>query len=221
MTEYAIIVAGGKGLRFGSDLPKQFIMLKNRPVLMHAIKAFNDYNADCKVLVCLPQDHISFWNTLCKEHQFDIAHKLVFGGETRFHSVKNGLDAINESDGLVAIHDGVRPLIRPTLISTLFQEAEKYNAAVPCITLADSIRKIERNHSIAVDRSLYRAIQTPQCFNLRLLKQAYQKPYSNLFTDDASVFEMLGHNIHLVEGDKRNIKITTVEDLKIAETFIL
>lgn len=220
MQEYAIIVAGGKGLRFGGDVPKQFMVLKNLPVLMHAIKAFFHYSSSCKIIVCLPQEHINIWNDLCKTYSFTIPHQVTIGGETRFDSVKNGLDSIKEKDGLVAVHDGVRPLIIPEFIAIGFKKAAEFNSAIPCIALVDSIRKKENGSSQAVDRSLFRAIQTPQCFNLNLLKQAYQQTKNSLFTDDASVYENMGYQVHLIEGDKKNIKITTAEDLAIVETLM-
>lgn len=219
MSKYALVVAGGKGQRFGSNVPKQFLTLNKLPVLMYSINAFYKYDHKCIIIVCLPKEHIELWQILCKKYHFNIPHKIVTGGETRFHSVKNGLHAISENEGFVAIHDGVRPLVSIDLISKLYEEATKYNSAVPCISLVDSIRKIENKKSFAVDRSLFKAIQTPQCFNLSMLKQAYQQKYNHSFTDDAAVFENMGSEIHLVEGETKNIKITTAEDLAIAEVL--
>ena len=220
MKQHVIIVAGGKGLRFGAGLPKQFMLLKGMPVLMYSIKAFFNDCSTCNIIVCLPDEHLTLWKDLCKKHEFKIAHKLIVGGETRFQSVKNGLDAIADSEGLVAIHDGVRPLISTSLISKLFREAHPHHSAVPIIDVTDSIRKVDKIDSIQADRSQFKAVQTPQCFNLKKLKQAYQQNHNTFFTDDASVFESMGNKIHLVEGDKKNIKITTSEDLAIAEALI-
>jgi 2-C-methyl-D-erythritol 4-phosphate cytidylyltransferase len=217
MQKFAIIVAGGQGLRFGGNIPKQFLIFKELPLLMHSINAFNSYDSQCKILVCLPDEHLIFWKNLCVKYNFHIKHKIIAGGETRFHSVKNGLEAIASSEGLVAIHDGVRPLISVELISNLFKMAAENDSAIPCIPLIDSIRKIDNEGSSVIDRTTLRAIQTPQCFHLEKFKKAYQQTYKNEFTDDASVFESAGNKIHLAEGEKKNIKITTKDDLLIAE----
>lgn len=218
MQKYAVIVAGGSGTRMKSDLPKQFIKLKGEPVLMHTIRAFS-FDAIAIILV-LPESQISFWQELCQKHAFFLNHKVVAGGNTRFASVKNGLSAIAEDKGLVAIHDGVRPIIKKEIISAAFKAATHYGNAIVSVELKDSIRELGRGQNSAKDRTNYRLIQTPQTFQLHLIKAAFETKYKDSFTDDASVFESAGHQIHLIDGDYRNIKITTPEDLLVAESFL-
>lgn len=219
MDDYVIIVAGGQGTRMQSDTPKQFIELSGKPVLMHSIEAFAQYNADIDIVVVLPAQQITFWRDLCSKYQFPIKHRIVEGGNARFHSVKNGLQALPDS-GLVAIHDGVRPLVDQVVIERCFHEAAQYGNAVPVTEVIDSVREISNTTSQIIDRKNLRLIQTPQVFDLMLLKKAYNRDYLPEFTDDASVFECDGHTIRLVTGSDRNIKITTPRDLMIAQWLI-
>lgn len=219
MKKYAIIVAGGTGTRMKTDVPKQFLLLKGRPVLMHTMEVFHMYDDKIEIIITLPATAFDQWEQLCREHHFNIPYRYVAGGTTRFHSVKNALAEINEN-GLIAIHDGVRPLISIQTISRCFATAEKSGNAIPVITIPESIRQIDGPASKAVDRSQFRLIQTPQVFQSNILLIAYQQPYTAEFTDDASVVEKMGNQIHLVEGNIENIKITTPTDLIIAEALI-
>lgn len=219
MTEYALIVAGGKGTRIKSSLPKQFIELLGRPVLMHTIDAFQCYSDTIKIILVLPEDDFSTWRLLCEKHNFTKAVTLQKGGDTRFQSVKNGLDLI-EGEGLVAIHDGVRPLVSEDIIGASFRLAAVHQSAVAAVRLKESIRVTDQDNTKAVDRSRYRLIQTPQTFSVSLIKKAYQIKDDPSLTDDASVAERSGHVISLFEGSYENIKITTPEDLTIAEALL-
>jgi 2-C-methyl-D-erythritol 4-phosphate cytidylyltransferase len=215
-----IIVAGGKGERMQTEIPKQFIEIKGKPILMHTLEAFLRYEQTLQLIVVLPENQIEYWSELCKKHAFAISHNIVAGGQTRFHSVKNGLNAIKYSCS-VAIHDGVRPLVSVETIARCFDAAEKFKAVVPAIDLVESIRQVSGNKSLSVDRSAYKLVQTPQVFDIDLLKKAYEQDFSSTFTDDASVVEKDGNTVHLVEGNRENIKITTHQDLKIAEILLL
>jgi 2-C-methyl-D-erythritol 4-phosphate cytidylyltransferase len=218
LPEYAIIVAGGNGSRMQQALPKQFIEVAGKPVLMHTIEQFYAYNEDVRLIVVLPEQQQATWRSLCQKHKFTIFHMMVTGGATRFESVKNGL-AMVHGDGLVAVHDGVRPFITLEIIKETYHAAAVHGAAVVAVSPKDSIREIYTNGSRAVPRTNYKLVQTPQCFKAGLLRKAYEQPASDHFTDDASVVEMLGEKIVLVEGSYRNIKITTPEDLILAEAF--
>ncbi|MBK8805459.1 MAG: 2-C-methyl-D-erythritol 4-phosphate cytidylyltransferase [Bacteroidales bacterium] len=220
-TRYALIVAGGAGLRMGSDIPKQFLELHSKPILMHTINAFYTYDALVKIIVVLPNEQIDFWKHLYEKHNFSIKHELVAGGSERFYSVKNGLAAISDKNSLVAIHDGVRPLVSGNTLSRCFETAKKYNVAIPVIDSVDSIRYIENNESKALERSRVKLVQTPQVFNTEMIKLAYEQAYSQEFTDDASVFENAGNQVHLVEGNSENLKITKPHDLQYASHFLL
>lgn len=219
--KHIIIVAGGKGNRFKSELPKQFIQLDRQPILMHTIEAFFNYEQTIKIIVVLPEDQIGFWTELCSKYKFKIEHKVVPGGKTRFHSVKNGLTEINTS-GLVGIHDGVRPLVDKQTIENCFVIAEQRGNAIPVVDLVDSVRKVDENGlNRMVDRSKYKLIQTPQVFKNELILNAFNQQYQNSFTDDASVLEAYDNSIiNLVEGNRQNIKITTPEDLIYAEAVL-
>ena len=221
MEKCVVIVAGGKGLRFGSDLPKQFLPMNQKPVLMHTIDAFYDCDNSFKIVVVIPENHFPFWSELCDKYNFKTPHKLVKGGGTRWESVKNGLSAI-EDNCIVGVHDGVRPLISSELITKLYSTAELFGAVIPAIKVTDSLRVLDKNNnkSMAVDRELYRAVQTPQVFKSNIIKEAYSLPYEECFTDDASVVERYGVDVTLVEGEDRNIKITSSKDLAIAELLI-
>jgi len=218
-SEFAIIVAGGEGTRMQSDIPKQFLELNGVPVLMHTINVFYNYSSDITIILVLPKSEFDYWNTLCHEYQFDIPIILQEGGETRFHSVRNGLEKINKN-GLVAIHDAVRPLVDERIIYESFKLAETSGSAIASVNLMESLRKIEENSSCSVDRTKYKMIQTPQTFKVDQIKKAYEQQYETFFTDDASVAEKFGIKILLFDGDDRNIKITTKEDLILAESLI-
>ena len=219
MKQFVIIVAGGSGSRMKSEIPKQFMLLKNIPVLMHTIKKNFDFNSAISIIVVLPESQIDYWKKLCVDYKFTIHHTCIAGGKTRFHSVKNGLNIIAEN-GLVAVHDGVRPLVSNQTIQNVFSVAEQKGNAIPCLPLNDSIRIVEGENSSAVLRSKYRLIQTPQCFSSSLIKKAFEQTYNDSFTDCASVVEAMGEKINLVEGNPENIKITTPSDLLIAESLL-
>lgn len=218
MQQYALIVAGGSGTRMGAEIPKQFLVVAGKPILMHTLSVF--YELRCSIVLVLPQSQFDYWNTLCKEFGFIVPHQLVAGGDSRFHSVQNGL-AIIPDDVLVAIHDGVRPCIGKEVIQAAYAKASVHGNAVTAVLPKDSIRVVENEHNRSVNRAEYRLIQTPQTFQSTLIKKAYSHSgeHSN-FTDDASVLEAAGYAIHLVEGDYRNIKVTTPEDLIAAELFL-
>lgn len=219
-SEYAIIVAGGSGTRMHSQVPKQFISIGSQPILMHTIQRFYEYNPAIGLIVVLPQDQITVWEGLCTEHNFNLKHQIVPGGASRFSSVKNGLAAITEQDGVVGVHDGVRPFAPVKIIAEAFKAATEKGNGTVAVSLKESIRQVTPTGNMALDRSLFRLIQTPQCFTLTLLRQAFALPEETTFTDDASVVEKLGYKINLVEGAYENIKITTPEDLIWAEAFL-
>ena len=217
--EYALVVAGGKGTRINSKTPKQFLELNGLPVLMHTLLAFYRYSEDITVILVLPEDDLQTWQSLCARYKFTRPLILQKGGETRFQSVKNGLEKI-ENDGLVAIHDGVRPLVSENIIATSFRLASVHQSAIAAMPLKESIRMIDHDNTRAVDRSKYRLIQTPQTFSVSLIKKAYEMQEDLSLTDDASVAENSGHVISLFEGSYENIKITTTEDLIIADALL-
>jgi 2-C-methyl-D-erythritol 4-phosphate cytidylyltransferase len=217
--EHALIVAGGKGTRIKSKTPKQFIELNGKPVLLHTLEAFFQYSENIKVILVLPEDDFETWSDITQKYGFTKKVVLQKGGDTRFQSVKNGLDKI-QGDGLVAIHDGVRPLVSPDIIGASFRLAAVHKTAVAAVRLKESIRITDQDNTKAMDRSKFRLIQTPQTFDLTLIKQAYQIKEDLSLTDDASVAERAGHVISLFEGSYRNIKITTEEDLLIAEALL-
>lgn len=218
--EFAIIVAGGKGTRMQSSTPKQFMPINGFPILMHTLNAFFDYSEKINVIVVLPEDDIDTWKDLCQTYKYQKKITLAIGGDSRFQSVKNGLAKIQEAKGLVAIHDGVRPLTGKDIIGASYRLAAVHGSAVAAVRLKESLRKTDQDNTKAVDRSDYRIIQTPQTFDLELIKKAYQiKEESNL-TDDASVAERSGHVISLFEGSYANIKITTPEDIVVAEALL-
>lgn len=219
MKEYAIIVAGGKGTRIKSALPKQFLELHGKPVLLHTLEAFIRYSKTINLILVLPEDDFPHWHSIHEKFKIKVPLVLQKGGETRFQSVKNGLDKIKDN-GLVAIHDGVRPLISEDIISASFRLAAVHGSAVAAVRLKESIRMTDMDNTKAVDRSRYRLIQTPQTFDVRLITKAYEMKEDPTLTDDASVAERNGHSISLFEGSYENIKITTAEDLVIAEALL-
>lgn len=221
MDKYVIIVAGGKGLRMGGDIPKQFLPINGKPILMRTIEKFSEYDEKIQIRLVLPEAHFEYWKKLCDEYAFSVPHQLVKGGDTRFHSVYNGVLSITGGeDSLVAVHDGVRPFVSLDTISGTFREAERGGAAVPVIDSVDSLRKVDDKGSFSVDRSLYRLVQTPQTFRYEVLRKAYGLVYRDTFTDDASVVEAAGFDVVLVDGNRENIKITTNYDLKIASALV-
>ena len=219
MIRYALIVAGGKGLRMNSELPKQFILLEGRPVLMYTLEAFYTYSPDVRIILVLPRDQQPYWADLCRKYHFDLPHVVADGGDTRFHSVKNGLAMVDES-ALVAVHDGVRPFVSREVIDRCYEVACRKQAVVPVLDIVETIRQVESNHSKTVNRDNYKIVQTPQVFTTDLLKKAYCQEFTPLFTDDASVVEALGMQITLVPGNRENIKITTSFDLKVAKALL-
>lgn len=214
-----IIVAGGKGLRLGGETPKQFISIGGKPILMRTIEEFYQFDKSIRIIVVLPEDHRDHWSMLCKSYGFTIYHEMVNGGETRFHSVKNGLELV--IDGLVAIHDAARPFVSVDLIQRCFDCANEYQSAIPVIDVVDSLRKVSHDgRSSIVDRNSYKMVQTPQIFDVHLLKKGYESDFDTSFTDDASVVESIGHQVHLLDGERNNIKITTSFDLKLAKALL-
>ena len=216
MQKVALIVAGGKGTRMKTYLPKQFLLLNGTPILMHTLKQFSHFE---EIVLVLPHSQFDYWRELCSTYHFTLKHTLVAGGTTRFYSVKNGLEQI-EANSVVAIHDGVRPLISKKLIDSLITETKKGVGIIPIVPVKDSIRKVEGGNSIHIDRSNLYKVQTPQCFLSTDIKEAYAQEFSDIFTDDASVFEANGGKINTLLGEEKNLKITTREDLTIANEFI-
>jgi 2-C-methyl-D-erythritol 4-phosphate cytidylyltransferase len=219
MKKFVIIVAGGSGTRMGTEVPKQFLELCGRPVLMHTIEVFFKFDPASRIILVLPEKQRDFWSGLCKEHDFSIQHLVVSGGETRFYSVLNGLSEVKEP-GIVFIHDGVRPLVSYETLSRCFESAKENGNAIPVVPVNESLRMKTENSSISVDRSLFYSVQTPQTFRSEQITTAYAASYDLLFTDDASVAEKMGFQISMVEGNYENIKITTPGDLKVAEVFL-
>ena len=219
--DYIIIVAGGKGLRMGSDIPKQFLPIGGKPVLMRTLERFRQYSPTLQIILVLPKAQQDYWQKLCKEYAFDIDYQLADGGETRFHSVQNGLAKIpDNAQGVVGVHDGVRPFPSIDVIRNCYETAREKKAVIPVIPVVETVRHLKGDTSVTVSRNDYRLVQTPQTFDIQLLKEANRQPYNEGFTDDASVVETFGFNITLVEGNRENIKITTPYDLKIAEVLI-
>jgi 2-C-methyl-D-erythritol 4-phosphate cytidylyltransferase len=214
-----LIVAGGSGNRMNTAIPKQFLLLNGVPVLMHTIDAFYKYDKQMRIIVVLPEVQIQGWKELCREQKFMIRHEIKTGGETRFHSVRKNLAAVPDHC-LVAVHDGVRPLVSTATIKRCFQGALKFGNAVPCIEIPETLRRIEETGNKQVNRDDYRLIQTPQVFKGSILKKAYLQEYQKYYTDDAGVVESLGITINLVEGNAENIKITYPKDLLIAASFL-
>ena len=219
---YIIIVAGGKGLRMGSEIPKQFLPIAGKPVLMHTLERFREYDDALRIILVLPREQQDYWRELCEEHHFSIEHTLVDGGDTRFASSCNGLRTIpDEEEGIVGIHDGVRPFVSTKVIRRCYDKARHYGAVIPVLPVTDTLRLVgEDGSGRNVLRSNYRIVQTPQVFDLQLLKRAFQQPWQPQFTDDASVVEALGHKVEMTEGNRENIKITTPFDLETGEMIV-
>jgi 2-C-methyl-D-erythritol 4-phosphate cytidylyltransferase len=219
MNLYALIVAGGAGTRLGTEIPKQFLELAGKPVLMHSIERFRRFDNTIGIIVVIPENQFVLWENLREKHSFSVSHTLVKGGSSRFFSVKNGLQEV-EDNAIVAIHDGVRPLVSTNTITRCFRAAEEFGNGIPVINMSDSVRMITEKGNIPVNRHSLRIIQTPQVFNARLIKKAYLRDFSPEITDDAMLLEKTGEMIHLVEGNRENIKITNPEDLVIAGALI-
>lgn len=217
MTDYIIIVAGGKGLRMGSDIPKQFLPIGGKPVLMRTIERFHHFSEALQIILVLPKAQQAYWHGLCEQYQFDVPYMLADGGETRFHSVQHGLALIpDDAQGVVGVHDGVRPFPAIDVIRRCYDTARTAKAVIPVTSVVETLRHITEGTK---PRGDYRLVQTPQTFDIQLLKAANRQPFSEAFTDDASVVESYGHAITMVEGNRENIKITTPFDLAIAETL--
>ena len=220
---YAIIVAGGKGLRMGGEVPKQYLPVGGVPILMRTLQTFHEADEDMDIILVLPKDQQEYWEQLCVEYRFSVPHRLTVGGETRFHSVQNGLALVpDDAEGVVGVHDGVRPFVSKEVIRRCYDAAQEQGAVVPVVPVVETVRQLlPEGDSLTVDRNLYRLVQTPQVFHIALLKEAYRQPYRPEFTDDASVVEELGHRVALVDGNRENIKITTPSDIQYAEFLIL
>ncbi len=220
--DYIIIVAGGKGQRMGSSLPKQFLLLCGKPVLMHTIEAFHSYSTSLEIILVLPEEQQTHWKELCEEYGFTTPHTVVSGGSTRFESSRNGISVIpDDADGVVGIHDGVRPLVSAAVIDRCYESARENYAAIPVMPLTDTLRFVgESGCGRNVLRSDYVIVQTPQVFDIALAKRAFSLPYKESFTDDASVVEDLGCQVSVVEGCRENIKLTTPFDMKVAEAIL-
>jgi len=219
LKKFVIIVAAGAGKRFSDNLPKQFELLLSKPMLMYSIEAFYEAARDIHIIVVIPKDFVDSWKELCSSCDFNIPHKVIEGGPERFHSVKNGLSLIHD-DGLVAVHDGARPLISQEIIKNAYRIAENYGTAIPVIEISDSVRTVAGGINQPADRKKLRLVQTPQVFKCSILKKAYQQQYDPSFTDDATVVEASGEKIILVEGSTDNIKVTRPQDLIIAEALL-
>lgn len=219
MKHTALIVAGGKGLRMGSELPKQFLPIGGKPVLMHTLEAFHRFDSAIDLILVLPEEQQGYWKQLCEKHRFTIRHLIANGGETRFHSVKNGL-ALVSGGGLVGVHDGVRPFVSQEVIRRCYDRAATEKAVIPVVDVVETVRQVTESGSRTVNRDDYKLVQTPQVFEVDLLRRAYAQDFKPFFTDDASVVEAMGVPVDLVEGNRENIKITTPFDLKIATALV-
>jgi 2-C-methyl-D-erythritol 4-phosphate cytidylyltransferase len=220
MKRFAVVVAAGSGKRMGAPLPKQFLLLAGKPLLMHTLERLYEFDSELNILLALHPDFIGYWNEIRVQHDFAIPHTIIAGGEERFHSVKSALAIIEDETAVVGIHDGVRPLVSVETLRRCYLAAETIGNAIPVVQLNDSLRELEGTESHAVDRSKFRSVQTPQCFRMSQLKAAFHQEFTALFTDDASVVESAGYAIHLVEGNRENVKITTPEDLRWAEWLL-
>jgi len=220
MNEYIIIVAGGAGTRMNSDVPKQFMEANKKPIIIHTINRFFEYNRKVQIICCVHSNYVDYAEGLMQKYFPNTKIKIVLGGETRFHSVKNGLTTITDDNSLVAIHDAARPLVSKETIERCFVSARENNSGIPIVKVSESIRSVDGNKSVAINRDNYRIVQTPQCFKTNMLQKAFEVEYKNSFTDDATVFENVGQVVNLVEGNIENIKITLPSDLLIAEALL-
>lgn len=219
MKHTALIVAGGKGLRMGSELPKQFLPIGGKPVLMHTLEAFRRFDPEIDLILVLPEEQQDYWKRLCDRHHFTLRHLIANGGETRFHSVRNGL-ALVSGGGLVGVHDGVRPFVSQEVIRRCYDRAATEKAVIPVVDVVETVRQVTESGSRTVNRDDYKLVQTPQVFDSDLLRRAYAQDFMPFFTDDASVVEAMGVPVYLVEGNRENIKLTTPFDLKIATALL-
>ena len=219
MNQAVVIVAAGSGVRMGSSMPKQFLILSGKPILMHTIECFSSFNPSMKIILVLSADQIENWKNLITQYKFEITHSIVQGGSTRTLSVMNGLIEVPE-DSIVGVHDGVRPFVSASLLKRCYDEAIQFGCSIPCIPVTETLRKINGATSSVADRNAFRIIQTPQCFQAKKLKEAYSTAAGNDFTDDATVFEHAGNPIHLCDGEKTNIKITVPGDLVIGAAMV-
>jgi len=220
MSRCAIIVAGGSGTRMGSAVPKQFLLINGLPILAHTLHAFHRADSSMQIVLVLPADQVSAWNALVSEHGISVNHMVVTGGVERSDSVQNGLKAIGDQGAVVAVHDGVRPLVSAQLITHCFTEAQTHGSAIPVTPISSSVRTVTEAGNQAVDRSSLRTVQTPQCFQREILEQAFADNPGVQVTDEASLVELNGHPIHLIDGEETNIKITTPHDLRLAEVIL-
>lgn len=219
MTHYVIIVAGGSGKRMNASLPKQFIPINQKPIIFHTIEKFLAFDGSIHFIIALQEDMISLWENELKKTNLLFNHTISLAGEERFHTVKNALSHINK-DGIVGIHDAVRPLVNLKTIENCVNSIENHTGVIPVVPVVDSIRELKEVNSIAVNRANYKAVQTPQYFNIKAIKQAYNTNYDAIFTDDASVYEQKFNTVHLVDGNEENIKITTQKDLVLAKHYL-
>lgn len=219
MDKYAVIVAGGKGVRMGNAIPKQFLPLAGKPILYHTLRAFMGAYEDMHLVLVLPEDQLSYAQMVLQAFEERIDVELVTGGETRFHSVQNGLRVVAK-DAVVFVHDGVRPLVSPELIRACYEQAVEKGSAIPAVAISDSLRRVDGDNSQPVNRDTMRSIQTPQTFRAELLLPAFEQEYTAAFTDEATVAEAYGQQVYLIEGEKSNIKLTTPEDMIVAEATL-
>lgn len=213
-----IITAGGIGKRMGGLIPKQFLLLNDKPILMHTIERIHAFDTSAQLIVTLPADYLKDWTEMCEKYVFQIKHEIISGGEERFDSIKNALE--KATGDWIAVHDGVRPFVSQGVLTQLLLEVKKHRAVIPVIPVKESLRLVEGESSVAVPRSHYQIVQTPQIFEAKLLKKAYEQKYAATFTDDASVVESIGARIHLVSGNEENVKITNLLDLSVAAIIL-
>ena len=220
MEKSIIITAGGIGKRMGGSLPKQFLPIQGRPLLFYTIERFHQYDPHIEILLTLPEDWRSYWETLCKEFSFSIPHRVISGGKERYHSIQLAL--VHSTGNLVGVHDGVRPFVSVETINRCYQTASELGSAVPVMPVKESLRKLnDETLSVSVERSAFRSVQTPQVFERNILVSAYERTFHDAITDDASLVEENGKTIYLVEGNEENIKITTPLDLSFCEFLLL
>jgi len=220
MRNSVIIVAGGSGKRMGSSVPKQFLEIEGKAVIVFTMERFLEFDPEIEMVLVINKDFVEYWEKARKRADFDYPVKIALGGETRFHSVKSGIESL-DGDSLVGVHDSVRPLVSVSTIQTVYEAAEMTGCAIPCVPLKESVRQVDEDKSTAIDRSKIQIVQTPQVFRYKILKSSYDTPFLESFTDDASVAEQAGYKIKLVMGDEYNLKITTPEDFEIARMLIL
>jgi 2-C-methyl-D-erythritol 4-phosphate cytidylyltransferase len=220
MKNAVIIVAGGIGLRMDNITPKQFLLIKNKPVLMHTVEKFIKFDNTLDIILALPENQIQTWHKLCAEYNFEYNHTVVTGGITRFHSVQNALKKISDNCKIIAVHDGVRPLVKISAIKKCFDLATEKGCAVPVIQISESLRRISKDTSEIINRDGVYIVQTPQVFRYDIIMNSYKQAYIPEFTDDASVVEKYGYSVHYTEGQRENIKITFPTDINFVEKFI-